>query len=134
MQTLRDVIDHHAEANPDAPFLFAPEPGTTITYRELRDSGRALAGMLQGEAIAPGEVVSFMLPNGVSAAALFLGTMYAGRVVSALNLIARAMAMVNAVPDSVEALRRFARVNFIRLGHKAHLLNAFFRYAKLDVT
>jgi transposase len=44
------------------------------------------------------------------------------------------LAMVNAVPDSVEALRRFARVNFIRLGHKPHLLNAFFRYAGLAVT
>src|SRR6266702_3724289 len=89
METLRDVIDHHADSRPDSPFLFAPEPGTTITYRELRESCRALAGVLQRQEVAPGEIVSFMLPNGVSAATLFLGTMYAGRVVSPLNLIAQ---------------------------------------------
>jgi acyl-CoA synthetase (AMP-forming)/AMP-acid ligase II len=89
MQTLRDVIDHHAESNPDAPFLFAPESGRTLSYRELRDAGRSLAALLQSEGIAPGEVVSFMLPNGVSAATLFLGAMYAGYVVSPLNLIAQ---------------------------------------------
>jgi acyl-CoA synthetase (AMP-forming)/AMP-acid ligase II len=89
MQTLRDVIDHHAESNPDAPFLFAPEPGRTLSYRELRDAARSLASLLQSEGIAPGEVVSFMLPNGVSAATLFLGAIYAGYVVSPLNLVAQ---------------------------------------------
>src|SRR5438552_8648282 len=89
MQTLRDAIDHHAESNPDAPFLFAPEPGRVLSYRELRDAARSLAAMLRSEGIAPGEVVSFMLPNGVSAATLFLGAMYAGYVVSPLNLIAQ---------------------------------------------
>src|SRR5947208_7592354 len=65
MQTLRDAIDHHAESNPDAPFLFAPEPGRVLSYRELRDAARSLAAMLRSEDIAPGEVVSFILPNGV---------------------------------------------------------------------
>ncbi len=89
MQTLRDVIDYHAESNPDAPFLFAPEPGTALSYRQLRDAGRFLAAMLQSEGIAPGDVVSFMLPNGASAATLFLGAIYAGYVVSPLNLVAQ---------------------------------------------
>ncbi len=117
METLRDVIDHHAESNLDAPFLLAPEMGTTLTYRELRDAGRALAGMLQRQGIAPGEVVSFMLPNGVSAATLFLGTMYAGRVVSPINLIAQdahlEYALVHSdtrvvfsAPEFVERIRR----------------------------
>src|ERR1700736_3486619 len=89
MQTLRDVIDHHAESNPDAPFLLAPESGKTLSYRDLRDAARSLAAMLAGEGVAPGEVVSFMLPNGASAATLFLSAMYAGYVVSPLNLVAQ---------------------------------------------
>src|SRR6202163_2934453 len=89
MRTLRDVIDHHAEVRPDAPFLFAPEPDTVITYGELRESSDALAGLLADAGIAPGEVVSFMLPNGAAAAMLLLGTMVAGYVVSPLNLLAQ---------------------------------------------
>ena len=61
--------------------LIAPEPGVTITYRALRATCRALGEFFDQRGVAPGEVVSFMLRNGVSAATLFLGTMYAGRVV-----------------------------------------------------
>ena len=89
MRTLRDVIDHHADAQPDAPFLFAPEPGSVVTYGELRESSRALAGFLADAGVLPGEVVSFMLPNGAAAATLLLGTMVAGYVVSPLNLLAQ---------------------------------------------
>ena len=89
MRTLRDVIDHHAEVRPDAPFLFAPETDGVITYRELRESSRALAGFLVAAGVAPGEAVSFMLPNGAAAATLLLGTMASGYVVSPLNLLAQ---------------------------------------------
>ena len=89
MRTLRDVIDHHAQTRPDAPFLFAPEPDVVITYRELRDSSGAIAGLLARAGVVPGEVVSFMLPNGASAATIFLGAMAAGYVVSPLNLLAQ---------------------------------------------
>jgi len=89
MRTLRDVIDHHAEQRPDALFLIAPEPSVTLTYGELQRKCRALEGFLQASGIGAGEVVSFILPNGIAAATLFVGTMYAGRVVSPLNLIAQ---------------------------------------------
>jgi len=89
LRTLRDVIAHHAATRPDAPFLFAPEPDRVITYRALRESGRALASFLVRAGVAPGEVVSFMLPNGASAATLLLGTMASGYVVSPLNLLAQ---------------------------------------------
>ena len=117
MRTLRDVIDHHAEVRPDAPFLFAPEPGGVITYGELRESGRALAGLLAAAGVAPGEVVSFMLPNGAAAATLLLGTMVAGYVVSPLNLLAQDAHLeytlahsdtrfVFAAPEFVDRIRR----------------------------
>ncbi len=89
MRTLREVIDGHAAAQPDAPFLFAPEPGTGLTYAELRNTARALGAELRAHGIAPGEVVSYMLPNGMAAASVFLGAMYEGYVVSPVSLLAQ---------------------------------------------
>src|SRR6202171_5369696 len=117
MRTLRDVIDHHAEERPEAPFLFAPEPDTVITYGELRESSYALAGLLADAGIAPSEVVSFMLPNGAAAATLLLGAMVAGYVVSPLNLLAQDTHLeytlahsdtrfVFAAPEFVDRIRR----------------------------
>jgi non-ribosomal peptide synthetase component E (peptide arylation enzyme) len=68
MTTLREVIDRHAAAQPDAPFLFAPEPGIELTYAGLRATARSLDAELAARGIRPGEVVSYMLPNGVAAA------------------------------------------------------------------
>jgi len=89
METLREVIDGHAAAQPDAPFLFAPEPDTRLTYAGLRSSAHALAAELSAHGIAPGEVVSYMLPNGMAAAGVFLGGMYGGYVVSPVSLVAQ---------------------------------------------
>jgi long-chain acyl-CoA synthetase len=89
MATLREVIDRHADTQPDAPFLLAPEPGTTITYAALRATARSLDAELAAKGIAPGDVVSYMLPNGVAAASVFLGAMYGGYVVSPVSLLAQ---------------------------------------------
>jgi acyl-CoA synthetase (AMP-forming)/AMP-acid ligase II len=117
MRNLRDIIDHHAKARPDAPFLFAPESARVITYAALHDSGLALARFLAHEGIAPGDVVSFMLPNGVSAAMLLLGAMFGGYVVSPLNLVAQdshlghtilhsGTRFIFAAPEFVDRIRR----------------------------
>jgi acyl-CoA synthetase (AMP-forming)/AMP-acid ligase II len=89
MRSFRDVIDTHAAAQPDAVFLLAPEPGLAVTYGGLQGTSRALASYLARERVSPGSVVSFMLPNGISAASIFLGAMYAGYVVSPVNLLAQ---------------------------------------------
>jgi long-chain acyl-CoA synthetase len=88
-RTFRDVIDAHARSQPGAPFLIAPEPGVEIDYARLRAGCNAFAALLDSRGIAPGATVSFMLPNGASAATVFLGAMYAGRVVSPVNLLAQ---------------------------------------------
>lgn len=44
------------------------------------------------------------------------------------------LAMLNAVPTSVDELRHSVRVNFQRLGRKPHLLHHFFQHAGLNVT
>jgi len=89
METFRDAIDAHAAARPGAPCVLAPEPDAILTYRAIAGVGKALGAYLAAEGIAPGSVVSFMLPNGAAAASIFLGTMYAGYVVSPVNLLAQ---------------------------------------------
>jgi long-chain acyl-CoA synthetase len=89
MRTLRDAIDVQAAARPDAPFVIAPERGRTVTYSELRDTARALCDYLAVQDIPPGEVVSYMLPNGISAAGILLGATYGGYVVSPISLLAQ---------------------------------------------
>jgi sulfoacetate-CoA ligase len=89
LRTLRDVIEHHAETQPDAPFLFAPAPDVVLSYRDLREAARALSRFLAAAGVVPGDVVSFMLPNGVSAATLLVGAMASGYVVSPLNLLSQ---------------------------------------------
>jgi acyl-CoA synthetase (AMP-forming)/AMP-acid ligase II len=119
MRTLRDVVDHHADVRPDAPFLFAPEPSAVVTYAQLRESSRAIGAFLVGTGVVPGEVVSFMLPNGAAAATLLIGTMAAGYVISPLNLLAQDAhleytlahsdtRLVFAAPEFVDRLRRLA--------------------------
>src|SRR5450432_558979 len=88
-RTLREVVDRHAERTPDAAFLLAPEPSIDISFRQLRDDALALTALLDRSGVARGGVVSYMLPNGISAATILLATMYAGRIVSPLNLVAQ---------------------------------------------
>jgi long-chain acyl-CoA synthetase len=89
MRTFRDAIDAHATARPDALCILAPEPNAVLNYRDLARVGAELGAYLAHQGIPPGSVVSFMLPNGVAAASIFLGAMYAGYIVSPINLLAQ---------------------------------------------
>ena len=119
MQTLRDALDTHADARPDAPFILAPEPDTALTFEGLRRSACALHGVLARRGIVEGDVVSYMLPNGISAATVFLGAMYGGYVASPISLLAQdaqieyvlahsGTRIVFAAPEFVEGLRALA--------------------------
>jgi acyl-CoA synthetase (AMP-forming)/AMP-acid ligase II len=89
MRTIREAIDAQAGAQPAAPFLLAPEPDLILTYLQLRDTARALCVELAARGIRPGDVVSYMLPNGIGAASVLLGAMYGGYVVSPVSLLAQ---------------------------------------------
>jgi acyl-CoA synthetase (AMP-forming)/AMP-acid ligase II len=120
MRTFRDAIDAHAASSPDAPCVIAPEPAAVLTYRDLQRGGAALAAYLARARVPPGAVVSFMLPNGIAAASVFLGAMYAGYVVSPVNLLAQdaqlestlahsSTRLVFAAPEHIERLRALLR-------------------------
>jgi long-chain acyl-CoA synthetase len=123
MRTVRDAIDTHAAARPAAPCVLAPEPNAVLTYGDLSRVGPALCAYLTHEGIPPGSIMSFMLPNGVAAASIFLGAMYAGYIVSPVNLLAQdaqleytlahsGTRLVFAAPEFVDRLRAlFRRTN-----------------------
>jgi len=87
MRTFRDVIDEKARLSPSAPFLFAPEPQSTLTYDLLRRRARSFAGELQMRGIVPGAVVGFMLPNRVAAASILLSSMSRGHIILPIHLL-----------------------------------------------
>ena len=85
----RALVDARAAATPDAPFLCAPETGTVLSYAGLASRTGALAARFDALGAAEGDRIAFMLPNGLAAAATFVGTMAAGRVVVPVNLLAQ---------------------------------------------
>ena len=85
----RTLVEARGRAAPAAPFLCAPESGRVLAYGDLARAARALAADLDRRGIGEAERVAFMLPNGIAAATLFVGTMAAGRVVVPVNLVAQ---------------------------------------------
>lgn len=88
MKTVRSIIDNGAAASPDKTFLFAPETGGQLDWRTLQLIGNELNARFDAAGIGKGEKVAFLLDNGYWSAALFLGTMYAGRVIVPINAVA----------------------------------------------
>ncbi|HMA32432.1 MAG TPA: AMP-binding protein, partial [Casimicrobiaceae bacterium] len=88
--TIRSLVDTQAAARPADVWLVAPETGRELTYAGLRESSLRLAAFLADRGIAAGERVATFMGNGLQTARLFIGVMYAGRVVTPLNLLAQA--------------------------------------------
>jgi len=85
----RAVLEARAAAAPDAPFLCAPESGEVLSYGALGSAADALAARYDGLGAPEGARIAFMLPNGLAAATVFVGTMAAGRIVVPVNLLAQ---------------------------------------------
>ena len=85
----RAVLEARAAAAPDAPFLCSPESGAVLSYGGLGAKADAPAARLDELGAPEGARVAFMLPNGIAATAVFVGTMAAGRIVVPVNLLAQ---------------------------------------------
>ena len=86
VRTVRDLIDRQAEAQPDRGFLFNPETGHGLTFKELQERTRQLCGLFHRRGLVPGDKIAFLMDNGLFTAQLFLGTMYGGFVTVPLNV------------------------------------------------
>ncbi|HUF86768.1 MAG TPA: AMP-binding protein [Thermohalobaculum sp.] len=87
-RSVGEVIDGHAAARPDAPFLIAPEARRQVSWRELRHAVAGFSAGLAGLGVGPGEPVALMMGNGWASALAILGTLYGGRLTAPVNLAA----------------------------------------------
>jgi len=87
-ETVRDHIDAWAEADPERPFLIAPETGAVLSARGLRAMAQEVSGQLAALGLRKDDKAAFLMDNGLWTTALFLGAMYGGRVVVPLNAVA----------------------------------------------
>jgi acyl-CoA synthetase (AMP-forming)/AMP-acid ligase II len=89
MRTIKDYVDGNAQEQPDKTFLIAPEPVLELTYAQLKEDCQNFADFLYGKGFRKGDKVSFIMGNSFQSVAIIIGTMYAGMVVSPLNLQAQ---------------------------------------------
>jgi len=70
---------------PDKPALIDGPTGRVVTYAQLDDAVRRLAGGLVARGLAPGDVLAVMAPNVPEYAVVFHGVAFAGGVVTTIN-------------------------------------------------
>src|SRR5690606_17008475 len=116
--TLLDVLRQHAERQPDALLLIAPETDRRLTYGDLLLQTRRFASWAAGQGLHAGDRIAMFLPNGMQAGLVFLAAMASGHVIVPLNLLAtpaqllhclrhsraRAVLTCNELADSVQRL------------------------------
>ncbi len=88
--TVRATLDARAAERPDAVYAIAPETGRTLTFGALRAAALDLAAFLDARGVPAGAKVALYMGNGLATLRLFVATMYAGRTVVPLNLLAQA--------------------------------------------
>jgi len=89
MNTVRALIEAQASARPDATYFIAAETARTLTFRELREGNRRIAGLLARHGVKPGAHVSVVMPNGIATLRILLGAMASGYCVNPVNLLSQ---------------------------------------------
>ena len=89
MNTVRSLVEAQAEARPEATYFIAAETGRTLTFREVREGSRRIAGLLARHGLVPGAHVSLVMPNGIATLRILLGAMSAGYCVNPVNLLSQ---------------------------------------------
>ena len=72
-------------SQPDKPALIDGASGRVLTYGELENAIRALAGGLAAAGFGRGDVLALMAPNGPEYAVVFHGAAMAGGTVTTIN-------------------------------------------------
>jgi 4-coumarate--CoA ligase len=82
---LTPFVLRHVADRPDEPALIDGPTGRTLTYAQLDDAVRRLAGGLQARGFAKGDVLGIMAPNLPEYAVAFHGTAFGGGTVTTIN-------------------------------------------------
>ncbi|MBC8219523.1 MAG: AMP-binding protein [Proteobacteria bacterium] len=89
-QTIRSLIDLHAEKNPEQTFVVYPDSGISHNWSEFRVRAQSMSLYLESMELPPNVPVTGLLGNGQAAMELFLGGMYGGFQVLLANPLAGA--------------------------------------------
>lgn len=100
MMTIKEYIDRGASEQPDRVFLKSPETGQELTWFQLQAISQGIAARLEDMGLAKGDKAAFLLNSGYWSAALFLGVMYSGRVIAAINAKAGAVQLAYVLEHS----------------------------------
>jgi acyl-CoA synthetase (AMP-forming)/AMP-acid ligase II len=79
------LADLFINADPKHPAVILPEDGSPTTYRTLAEQVEALAAVLRGGGLRPGDTVGIVLPNGLEYLATFLAVTRARLTAAPLN-------------------------------------------------
>lgn len=96
---LRDLLDGHAEARPDAAYAVLAD-GAVLTYGALRGRVRTTARALQDLGVGQGDHVLVWLPNGIDGLCLWFAINYAGAVYVPINTAYRGGILEHVVRNS----------------------------------
>ena len=86
INTVRDLIDWRASAQPEFAFLISPETGRVLTFKGLQRKSHHLCGRFLQLGLERGDKIAFLMDNGLFTAQLFLSSMYGGFVSVPLNV------------------------------------------------
>ncbi|HVE48902.1 MAG TPA: AMP-binding protein [Casimicrobiaceae bacterium] len=89
VSTFGEIVREREGAAGHAPFVVSPDTSEVLSYGALWRTVAALDAMFDERGVDAGEIVGFMLPNGIAAASAFVATMAAGRIVAPFNLLAQ---------------------------------------------
>jgi acyl carrier protein len=80
--TLNEVLEWHVERNPDATHavVLADERSEPLSYAQLYDGARRVAGGLIEAGVRPRSTVALMLPTGSGYLRVFMGALLAGAI------------------------------------------------------
>jgi long-chain acyl-CoA synthetase len=87
--SVRALIGRQARAQPEAAFALASEGGQILGYGALEQGCRRISALLQSHGVGRGETVSVVMPNGLNTLRVLLGTLWGGRCVNPVNLLAQ---------------------------------------------
>src|SRR4051812_42852895 len=89
MTTVRSLIEAQAAARPDSTYFIAADTGRKLTFGELHEGNRRIAGLLARHGMKPGANISVVMPNGIATLRILLGAMASGYCVNPVNLLSQ---------------------------------------------
>jgi long-chain acyl-CoA synthetase len=87
--TVRSLVEAQAAARADALYALATDNDLRMTYPALAGACAGVRAWLRAQQLAPGDVVSLVMGNGLHTLRLLLGAMSGGWCVNPINLLAQ---------------------------------------------